>query len=264
MKRLFFPFALLLLLTACEKDIDLKLNTSPAQLTIEGNLADDGQPGIVQLSRSTTYDAANSFPAVRGATVTLRDETSGQTETLAETSVGHYQGSRLTGQVGHRYALSVSVDGQTYTATSTLPAPVPLTGLRLESTSFGPNTRLNVVPEYADPAGTRNYYYFGQEVNGRRLTTLYLQDDELTDGNANRQPLRGSLDDDELKTGDQVRVELRNVDAATYEYLRTLNQLLQSNPLFATSPANPTSNISGGALGYFSAHAVQHRSIVVP
>lgn len=53
--------------------------------------------------------------------------------------------------------------------------------------------------------------------------------------------------------GQSLRLDIRagadidgTVDRANYEYVRTLNQILESNPLFTTTPANPTSNTSGG------------------
>jgi hypothetical protein len=40
-----------------------------------------------------------------------------------------------------------------------------------------------------------------------------------------------------------------------YEYFRTLNLILTTGAAPSTTPANPKSNFSGGALGYFSAHS---------
>jgi hypothetical protein len=94
-----------------------------------------------------------------------------------------------------------------------------------------------------------------------------VQNDEFTDGKANIRPLnvRSREDEDDLLTGDSVRVEMQNIDANVYEYLRTLAQVLQSGGGLGTaSPANPQSNFSGGVLGYFSAHTLRRRSVIVP
>ena len=48
-----------------------------------------------------------------------------------------------------------------------------------------------------------------------------------------------NTDADKLATGDSVRVEMQNVDAGVYEYFRTLNQILQGNPLLQHHPHHP-------------------------
>ncbi|WP_201978278.1 DUF4249 domain-containing protein [Hymenobacter rubidus] len=273
MKYLFslrFLAAALLITASCQKVVTLDLKQTDPQLTIEGNLADDGQPCTVLLSRSVSYTETNTFPAVSGAVVTLSDDAGGL-ETLPETSTpGLYQGKKVLGQPGRRYTLRVEVAGQAYVAVSTLPAPVvPLTGVKAQKAPIG--TAVQLVPEYLDPAGGRNYYLFRQYRNGRLNKAIYLQNDEFTDGKANVRGLGGgggggggSTDADKLVAGDSARVEMQNVDVDVYEYFRTLNQILQSNPMTSASPANPKSNFTGGVLGYFSAHSRRQRTILVP
>ncbi|MBF9141943.1 DUF4249 domain-containing protein [Hymenobacter properus] len=254
---------LLLATSACQKVIDLDLKAAAPRLMIEGNLADDGQPCTVLLSRSTTYTDTNTFPPVSGALVTLSDDAGGF-ETLAATRTpGRYQGRTLTGQPGRRYTLRVEVDGETYVATATLPVAVPLTGLRAEKSSFG-GDNIQLIPEFQDPAGVRNFYLFRQYRNGRLNKTVFLQDDELTDGKANSRPLfaRNADEADDILVGDSVRVDMQCVDAGVHGYLATLSQILQGGS--SAAPANPTSNFSGHVLGYFSAHTLRRRSLVVP
>ena len=222
------------------------------------------------LSKSVDFTQTNTFPAVGGAVITLSDDAGGL-ETLAETSTpGHYRGKTLTGQPGRRYTLRVDLSGQSYVAACTLPAPVvPLLGIKAQKGVVGNNIQL--VPLYQDPAGPRNYYLFRQYRNGRLNKTIFLQNDEFTDGKANARGLTSqgggnndNTDDDKLATGDSVRVEMQNVDPDAYEYFRTLNLTLQAGGAFSTTPANPKSNFSGGVLGYFSAHSRRQRSAIVP
>jgi hypothetical protein len=53
------------------------------------------------------------------------------------------------------------------------------------------------------------------------------------------------------------------IENAVFKYWFSLNQSATGNSQSA-SPANAVSNISGGALGYFSAHTVETREIVAP
>ncbi|RZL12526.1 MAG: DUF4249 domain-containing protein [Hymenobacter sp.] len=260
----------LLTAASCQKVVTLDLKNTDPQLAIEANLADDGQPCTVLLSKSVDYTQTNTFPAVRGATITLSDDAGGR-ETLAETSTpGQYRGRTLLGQPGRRYTLRVESEGQAYVAACTLPAPVvPLLGLKAQKSVVGTNIQL--VPEYQDPAGRRNYYLFRQYRNGRLNKAIFLQNDEFTDGKLNARGLNtqgggnpNADDADKLATGDTVRVEMQNLDPDAYEYFRTYNLTLQAGGAFSTTPANPKSNFSGGVLGYFSAHSRRQRSLLVP
>ena len=262
--RLVAAAGLLLATAACQTVIDLDLQDAAPRLTIEGQLTDDGQPATVRLIRSVGFTAASSFPAVGGAFVTLRDNAGGL-DTLRETAAaGQYRGRTLRGQVGRRYTLRVEVEGQAYTATSALLPAVPLTGLRVRPSGFG--DELELLPEYQDPAGVPNYYVFRLYRNGRLTQGIFVQSDQLTDGQPNSVALNvqgPSPVEDALLPGDSVRVDMQHVDAGVYGYFRTLNMLLQVG-LASASPANPTSNFSGGALGYFSAYAQQQRRAKIP
>lgn len=263
--------ALLLASTGCEKTVSLDLQTSSAQLVIEANLVDDGLPCQVSLTRSANYTDTNTFTPVRGATITLTDNAGGL-ETLRETATpGRYVGASIKGVSGRSYTLRVETDGTAYVALCTLPAPVvPFEKLSTQLSVIGTNN-IQAVADYTDPAGLGNSYLFRQYRNGRLNTTIFLQDDEFTDGNHLSQVLRtrssSSTDPDELDkliSGDSLRVEMQNLDPGAYEYFRTLNLILTAGGAPSTTPANPKSNFTGGALGYFSAHSRRVRTIKVP
>ncbi len=266
--------ALLLVVTGCEKVITLDLQTSPAQVVIEANLVDDGY-GRVSLSRSVNYTETNTFPPVVGAVVTLTDDAGGR-ETLRETSPGQYAGVTLKGVPGRTYTLRVETGGTAYVALSTLPVVVPFENLASEVNPFGADDGLRAVVQYTDPAGRANSYLFRQYRNGRLNKAIFLQNDKYTDGKPVSEPLRnqgglagtggGPPPDpiDKLGSGDTLTVEMQNVDAGVYEYFRTLNQILDANPAFSVTPTNPKTTISGGALGYFSAHSSRTRRLILP
>jgi hypothetical protein len=64
-----------------------------------------------------------------------------------------------------------------------------------------------------------------------------------------------------VKLNDIVSVEMQCITRPTYLYYYTLNQQSGSGPGGGTTPANPPTNIQGGALGIFSAHTVQRKMI---
>jgi hypothetical protein len=65
-------------------------------------------------------------------------------------------------------------------------------------------------------------------------------------------------------SGSTYRIELESLDDKTYSYYRNLEELLFTNPIFGSTPANPKNNLTNGALGYFGTYAVSSRTITIP
>lgn len=243
-----------------------------AQLKL--TLVDDNLPAQVRLSTSVNYKEASTFPPVTGATVTLSDNAGGR-EVLREAGPGQYAGATLKGVPGRVYTLRVETGGASYVAVSTLPLVVPFEELHTEPSAFGADDGLQTAVQYTDPVGLGNNYLFRQYRNGRLNHTIFLQNDKYTDGKHVNQQLQGGNsgpggggpppeDIDKLVSGDSLTVEMQNIDPGVYQYFLTLNQILQENPAFGVTPANPTSNFSGGALGNFSAHSRRVRRLKIP
>lgn len=266
MRPILALLALLFLSTACEKIVNLDLKTSAVQLVIEANLVDDGRPCQVSISNTTDYTNTNTFQAISGATITLADN-AGHLETLRETNPGTYLGSTILGVSGRTYTLRVSTGGTTYESVSTLPAPVvPFEKLSTQLSAIGRNN-IQAVVDYTDPVGSGNSYLFRQYRNGKLNPAIFPFNDQFNDGKHATQNLRtmGAVPDaDKLVSGDSLQVEMQNLDPAAYEYFRTLNLILTTSAAPSTTPANPTSNFTGGVLGYFSAHSRRVQRIKVP
>lgn len=247
-----------LFLFSCEKVIDVKLNDGDAKYVIEGAVTDEGGLARVKISQTRSFSASNDIQPVSGATVLISD---GEEEIeLAENAGGLYEGE-LIGEPGKTYKLTVHIDGEIFTALSTMPEPVPVQQVYISRYDMmGDNTRqVNVVIN--DPAERTNSYRFVQFVNGAKIRNFYSRNDELTNGREMTVTLFEH--DTEINPGDVVRVEMHSIDANIYKYWYSLSQSA-TGETDSASPANPETNISGGALGYFSAHAVTEKTITVP
>lgn len=257
---------LLLFITSCEKVIDLKLNNAAQKYVIEGNITDEAGNCAVKITQTKDFDQNNDFPGVSGATVTISDN-GGAAITLDEKSTGVYETTAITGTTGHVYTLTVVVGGQTFTAASTMPVLVPFDSLYISELQLGGDTRKLATVAYQDPLGLGNGYHFIQFKNGVQEKTVFASNDEFSDGRAITQNLltfnnNNNDDDKKIKSGDSVRVVMECVDPAVYTYWHSIDAATgESN---SATPANPVTNIVGGALGYFSVHTVQQKSIVAP
>jgi Domain of unknown function (DUF4249) len=249
-------------LTSCEKVIEIKLADASKKYVIEGNISN--QPGdcVVKITQSKSFSANNDFPGVSGATVTISDN-GGAPVTLTETSQGNYETSVLSGTTGHVYTLGVDIGGQVFNASSTMPVAVTLDSLYSENRIlFGDSSKIiNVV--YKDPPAKGNAYHFFLYKNNVQEKTVFVTNDDYTNGNTVTNELLFFNDDDnkKIKAGDTVKVIMECIDAPVYQYWFSIDGATgESNN---ATPANPVSNITGGALGYFSAHTTQNKTVVV-
>lgn len=251
-----------ILFSACERVINVPLSSSTPKYVVEGIITD--QPGTCSVSISTTQDfsAGTTSPGVSGANVKV--ESDGTVYTLTETTPGNYTTSAITGTPGKTYNMTAIVDGNTYTASSSMPQPVGLDSMYV---SNGPlSNKLYVTVVYSDPMGVPNYYRWVQYVNGLEEKTIFISDDQFTDGLTVKDQLNYNNDTNDpnrdIKTGDTVRVDMICLDSAVYQYWYALNTEATGNGN-ATAPGNPVSNINGGCLGYFSAQTVRTKTLVV-
>lgn len=244
---------------ACTKEIDLPLPNDSNKVVIEANVNEGAGPHTVKLSRSVAFTNTNEFPAISSAAVVLGDD-QGNSEQLVETSPGIYTTSALEGVVGRSYQLTTTVEGTTYTAVCRMPMAVPLDSVRIDSLQiFGDYQKLIFV-SCTDPGGVVNNYRYILRVNGELKKGVLVQNDLVEDGNTIEQPLN-FMDDETLETGDVVEVTMQCITPEVYRYFFGLAQNIGGE---TAAPADPVSNISGGALGYFSAHPSSTKGALVP
>ncbi len=67
-----------------------------------------------------------------------------------------------------------------------------------------------------------------------------------------------------IKSGDEVRIEMLSLDEAIYKYWYSLRSGGGDGSGNTAAPDNPLTNIDGGALGYFSAHTVNRKTVIAP
>jgi Domain of unknown function (DUF4249) len=252
----------LIAITSCEKVIDVDIDNASKKYVVEGNVSNiAGEQPEVRLSQTKNFSENNGFNGVSGAAVTI-EVNGGIVYDLPETSSGVYKTSDFTGAPGNTYKLVVKISGNAFTAISTMPSQlVSLDALTVSNFSFGGNSSKIIAPDYLDPAGLGNSYRFIQYVNDAQIKAVIVQNDEQSDGLRITRPLR--VADSDIKSGDIVRVTMQHIDPSAYKYWYSLDRAATGAGQSAT-PANPVTNIVGGALGYFSAHSISTKAISVP
>ena len=246
---------------SCKKIVTLNLSTAPTTIVIEGNVTNQSGPYLVSITNTVGFYANNTFPPVSGAVVKITDSTIGVTDSLTELYAGSgiYATSKLVGTIGHTYLLDVIAGGKEYKASSTMPQVVPYDSLTfITNTGFG-KPLTNPVINFQDPAGINNYYNFVETIKGKPSKQIFTFSDRLSDGRYVTKQLFN--DSNYIQHGDTVQVEMQCIDKYVYSYLEELSGQDDTNGQ-PTSPADPTSNLTNGALGYFSVHTSQTKKAV--
>ncbi|WP_448698790.1 DUF4249 family protein [Mucilaginibacter sp. AW1-3] len=247
-------------LLSCQKVINVDVGNASPQLVIEGNLTDHQGLQTITISRSVPYGNTNVFPAVSGANVIVTDANT--TYKFTETQPGTYTIGNFKSKPLTLYLLTVKVDGKSYYAGSTMQFPVNLDSLTLVSQAIGNKNLITTVVNYVDPGSIANQYRFIMYVNGVQVKRIFVDNDLLSNGRSISSTLYQQ--DIEVKKGDKVDVDMECIDPGIYNYWNTLSSQSGNSPQNSATPSNPPSNITGGALGYFSAHTLQRKSIIIP
>jgi hypothetical protein len=250
------------LATSCEKVIDVNLNETSPKIVIESYLENDSTC-YAKISVTSSFYNNSSSPAVTDATVRLTDQ-NGQTELLTHQGNGIYRGTSMLGTIGNTYDFSATVGGNEYTATSTMPPLIPIDSVTSEESSFfgTPGNYLAYI-NYTDPANIDNYYakrmrFFDKE-EGEEVTLYGIADDNASDGISTRTFGGFQI----FEVGDTAWLELSSIDQPTHLYFETLGDALSGRGIASSAPANPTTNLKGGALGYFSAWSKDAKMLIV-
>ena len=257
---------MLLVFNSCRKVIDVNIKNVEKKYVVEAVVTDQLDSSRVLISQTKNVSENNDFPGISGAVVTVTDN-AGVVTSFTEDSAGYYYAHSFKGAIGKTYALRININGEIFIASSAMPPIVSMDTLYItDEILFGENRKL-ANTTYQDPPGKGNCYRYVQYINGKKGKTIFANNDDYTDGKYVEAKLWYLADDNEvdqkIKSGDSVRLDLFCIDPAVYKYWFSLNQSATGNSQSA-SPANAVTNISGGALGYFSAHTVQSRTVVAP
>lgn len=247
---------------ACEKVIDVDLNDAAPEIVIEANLSNSTELGEVLISKTGSYFGESSVEEISDALVTMEDE-SGNVYLLDEVESGYYRTFEIVPEENTNYKLSVNVEGEKYEASSTLNTAVKIDSIYYyydDGFAFiegGYSVKLLFV----DPVGQKNFYrikVYQNDTLFNAANEIVLFDDRLIDGQELEVSLQGFIFD----LGDTIAIQLISLDEGAYEYYKTFQELTNVNPGSA-APANPTSNISNSALGYFSAWSADVKWVVI-
>jgi len=235
-----------------------------------GGSNDPRKDQFIYVSRSVAFNATGHREDVINATVEVEDVETGKKYPFEyigkddeRTKYGDfrwdqipYRSTTFMPTPGRTYTLRVWVDGQLYASTETMPAYIEVDTIKVERDEMFGDYDYYGLFEFRDPPGQANYYRY-TAYHGYTPTTSFgdrrMFSDKFNDGRqvTHRFPINSWTTSTSDENGKQVitsQVKRQVISPTVYQYWREARAI---NPA-ATAPANPKSNISNGALGYFS------------
>ena len=250
---LLLAFGLLSVCTSCFQDvIDIDLSDIDKQIVIEGTITDQPVAIKVRINEVANIYADGSVRRISDAYVTVSDDDNNSV-VLSESQPGVYTSTEMTGIPGRTYTLSVVAEGNEYTAVSKMPVP-----LELDSVYYimmYPPVYISLY--FTDHEGIRDFCRFRIYRNNQYLENeKILYHDYYTDGEI----IEIDNIDELYDWNDLLKVELITIDEPMYNYYTGLFNFEEDSDdqtIIDLVSANPKSNISNNALGYFSAQTVR-------
>lgn len=270
---------------SCSEKYNFDFDNNEPILVVDGKITNQNGPYYVRLSESINKTVASDYSGtnaniakpIEDATISITNS-KGETENLKYIGKkprtypeddGWYIIENMQGEIGQTYTLRIEWKGKIYTAMDKMPsvAEIEKIGFR-EKHLAAKNEYVNIPLIYFnDPQDEKNYYlmYFssGGFFGSNRNWVYSILDDKYLE------PYVDGLDVDDgqsptgedfymnINDGMEVSVYLESLSAEAYNFHKSIiDQFTADGGAFSPTPANPPSNISGGALGCFRASAV--------
>ena len=251
-------------LISCEERIDWNFgNTQSELIIVEAVITNENIQQLVKLSRP--YSQQNMQPSpISGASVVIRSNS--EFYQLAENPIGsgQYYSVPFIAVTGKIYELVIDHDSRRYTALATQPPVEPLPDLEIYAASDSTyainfresGTEPNYIQHFIDWQNTENC----NSADTCLAKVIYY---DLKNIDVNKQ----FSENKEVVTfppGATIIRKKYSVSSAYREYLRgILSETYWRGGLFDVFPANATTNLSDGAIGFFAASSVVSDTTVV-
>lgn len=289
MRHLIFLVVAVLVLQACEDQVDVQLEDAPEALVIDAWVNNKDEVQVIHITKTQPYFESSSPTGVSGASVTITDE-NGVDYSFNEASPGVYEwdpaGNPLPSDL-LGYTLTINAEGQNYMATSSMnrvPAVDSIVYTFYEERNpFQPE---GYYGEFVaqDPVGAGDSYWIKAYKNGQYLNRPF----ELNiaydagfnaggniDGVVFIQPIQDAVNpfNDELdavvpyEPGDSLYVEIHSISNEAFFFLQEVQIQTQRDGGFDEIFAEPLENVATNivnvsdtptteVVGFFSISAV--------
>lgn len=270
MRKLLYIF-LFLILVGCEKKTEWLLQSKdPGFIVVEGGITDEPKAHSVTLSYPVTD--LNGIPEpISGAVVSISDGSTTLMLNESDSLKGTYvTDANVAGIAGRTYALNIDINDKSYTAIDYMPATTWFSPLKYGKSGDSDLYQITWIANAYNPITPAMYeilidwshvpgFENGDSINNH--ATLYYFTLTSIDVSEIFQP---EIEKIYFPAGATITERKYSLSPAHESFIRCL--LLETSwrgGLFDAISANVPSNVSNGALGFFSASSVLSLSVTV-
>jgi hypothetical protein len=283
----YYLLPIVLLLTSCEKEIDITLDEGKSQIAVDAFLTDAASKQTIKLTNTSSYFKNSASPAVLGAKVTVTNLNTGEVFPFIDaTNTGNYSwlpnGKNILAKINNNYLLSVIYKGDTLISESRLNPVPPIDSLSYEYKE-GLTEKQNgyIASIWAVDIPKRTDFYWIRSIRNDTLLNepKYLNftwdagyEGWDADGVQFFEAIRKTITpfDKPFKMGDKIKVQLCSANEKTYRYFFRAQFQMTNAGLFAQPASNVPTNItnknkksSNKPVGWFLMSAVVEKSITI-
>ena len=244
MRKLYYLIIVSLVFISCEDVIELEVPNAPSRLVIDASInwfsGTLGNEQEIKLSLTAPY-FDEEIPPANGAIVTITNADNTVFNFIENGTTGTYRNTNFLPELNTNYTLTITYEGETYTAIETLKEVTPIDFIEQKNDGGFSGEDIEIKAFYTDPANEANFYFYefiNDDVSA--LPSLEVYDDEFTDGNQ----IFAFYAGEDLETGQELIIRNYGVSEQFYDFMFIL---LQQNSdagggPFETQPATVRGN----------------------
>lgn len=270
MKKSIYILFIFSLFFTCEDVIDVDLNEAEPRLVIEASIDwykdTTGNEQSIKLSLSAPF-FDTEVPPANGAIIQITDTNSNTFNFIEEDNTGIYRNNDFLPVIDGEYTLTVTYNGNVYTASETLKSVVPIDYVEQIDDGGFTGEDIELKTYFTDPLDISNFYFFEYISDIPIIPVLDVLDDEFIDGNQ----IFAYYTEEDIESGDEVIMRHYGISEQYYEFMVILLQQGsdEGGGPFETQPATVrgncinTTNPDNYAFGYFRLSEVEELVYIV-
>jgi hypothetical protein len=272
--KLYISILIGAMLVSCTEKFDVSLVDGKSnRFVVEGPITNEYKIHKVILSRTGSYFLNGPTKRETGAQVSITD---GDTIiSLIDSVNGIYQTSKLlAGKPGKTYTLNIKLKtGEIYSASEYMKPIVPMDSIKAiyskSEIPFDDSYNYNINVFVQEPATKDDFYQWELYLNEKHISdtirTKSFVNDEIVNGSYIRNWTVYQVPEYKIESDTiLVRLQMLSISKAKFDfYNAVLLETDWSGSGFSGPPANVPSNISNGALGFFSVSDVCESRTVI-
>ena len=279
-------------LFSCVAPIDIDTRNSEPVIVIYGQITDEHKSQYIRITSSSPYFDEKTNTTVPDAIVSVTSS-NGDEYSFINEKEGYYVSEKFFAAIpGVTYNLTVEVDFnkdgvmETYEAETTIPSLVLVDSVDVKLISIMGYRHYTLNIYMPDPPEEENYYLcrflINDSISNSKISEYIATDDRMFNGQyvsgATVTYFEDSTDEKNVAAqnsrgeggymaapGDEISLQVINIEKGYFNFINEcISEKYGENPFFGGPPSNITTNLSNGAVGYFTGFCVRENKTTVP